>query len=267
MDTVFFVLSKVSRIIMDPGNLLMVLLFAGTILFWMKWLRLAKWMLSLACALVLFAILVPVGGYTQTFLENRFPANPPLPNHIDGIIVLGGVIQARVTQARGETAVSGSVDRLIAFADLAGRYPEARLIFTGGSGSLLHQDFKEADYVAPILQKLGMDTQNVIYENQSRNTYENAVYSRELVVPRPEDTWVLITSAAHMPRAVGVFRTTDWPNIIPYPVDFNTIGDVSHTPPLNLLNGVGGMRRAFTEAVGLIAYYLTGKTGTLIPAP
>ncbi len=267
MDTLFFYLSKVSRFFIDPGNVLLFLLFAGTLLLWLNRLRAAKWLMGLACVLALFAITVPVGAYTNTFLENRFPSNPPLPDYVDGIIVLGGVIGARVTQARGETSVSGSVERLIAFSDLARRFPDAKLVFTGGSGSLVNQDLKEADAVAPILEKLGMDSRNVVFENQSRNTYENAIYSRDLLTPSSEETWILVTSAVHMPRAVGVFRAARWPGIIPYPVDFNTVGDVPFTPPLNLLSGLSGIRRTIFEAIGLLAYYVSGKSDTLIPSP
>lgn len=186
---------------------------------------------------------------------------------MNGIIVLGGVVGARVTVTRGTAAVSGSVERLMGFADLAQRYPNARLVFTGGSGSLLYQEFKEGEIIAPILKKLGMNTLKITYEAQSRNTYESAVNSLELINPQSDEVWILVTSAAHMPRAVGVFRAVEWPNVIPYPVDYNTVGNHSFSPPLDLRRGLGGMKRAITEFTGLLAYYLTGRSDALIPAP
>ena len=267
MDTAFCIASKIARIFIDPGTVLFVLLMAGTVLVWVNWLRWAKVFLSLGCALALFAFLVPTGGYTAMFLENRFPANPMLPDKIDGIVVLGGVVDANISHAREITSVNGSVERLMAFADLANRYPNAEHVFTSGSGNLFDQTLKEADFVAPILQKLGMNVKNITFENQSRNTYENAVYSFDLVQPQPSETWILITSAAHMPRAMGVFRMAKWPNVIAYPVDFGTIIGNTPNPPLNLRSGLKGLARTLVEIAGLTAYYVTGKTDALIPAP
>ncbi len=163
--------------------------------------------------------------------------------------------------------VGDSVERLIEFTNLAARYPEAVTVFTGGTGRVFSQDLKEADFVEPILQKLGMDTRETIFENQSRNTYENAMLSKPIVNPPPDSNWILVTSAAHMPRSVGVFRKVNWPGLIPYPVDFNTQPAHALTPPFSLTRGLKGLANAATEYVGLLSYYATGKTDDLFPAP
>ena len=267
MDTAFFVLSKIARFFIDPGNLLFVLLVTGTYFLWWGRVRFARALLTLACILSLVMIFVPIGESARIFLENRFPANPALPSHVDGIIVLGGALNPHITVDRQQPSISGSVERIVAFADLAAKYPSAHTVFSGGSGSLTEQEYKEANVVQPILIKLGMNIEKTRFENLSRNTYENAVLSMELVSPKPDEVWVLITSASHMPRAVGVFRAIGWPGLIPYPVDFNTLSNQTASPPLMLTRGLGGTARALQEGVGLLAYYLTGKTDSLVPSP
>ena len=128
-----------------------------------------------------------------------------------------------VTQARGQNTVDDPVERLTMFVTLAKRYPEARLLFTGGT-SALDQGLREADFVGPFLAEIGLDpTASSFYDNQARNTFENAVLAKQMLEPKPGQNWVLITSAAHMPRAIGCFRANGW-TVIPYPVDFHTLG-------------------------------------------
>ena len=67
----------------------------------------------------------------------------------------------------------------------------------------------------------GLDARRILVETRSRNTYENAVYSKELAQPQPGQIWLLVTSANHMPRAVGCFRAVGF-DVIPYPVDYDT---------------------------------------------
>ncbi|MBT4890638.1 MAG: YdcF family protein, partial [Rhodospirillales bacterium] len=135
------------------------------------------------------------------------------------------------------------------------------------SGSLTEQSLKEADYMAPILKQLGVNTQNVVLESQSRNTFENAVMSYDLANPAPDEAWILVTSARHMPRATGCFRKAGWANIIPYPVDFYYKGDETLSPPLSLTTGLSLASSALHEWLGLFMYSITNKTSTFLPAP
>lgn len=267
MDTVFFVLSKVARVFIDPGNLIFILLIGSTALMWLNRNKSAKVLLSFASVLAVLLISLPIGQNLQVFLENRFPANPILPDRVDGIIVLGGVVSARLTVVREQPVVGGSIERLMAFSRLAKTYPDAKTVVTGGSGSLLDQEFKEADFVGPILSELGMDTKATVFENQSRNTFENAVYSKNLISPGPDEVWILITSAGHMPRAVGAFRAAGWPEIIPYPVDFRTLPEYIFAPAMSFRGGISQAASAISQGIGLLAYYLTGKSSALIPGP
>jgi len=155
----------------------------------------------------MFAVaILPIGDWLMIPLESRFPLMRSFPARVDGIVVLGGIVDQYTTKATGQLSLGDGVERLTEFSALAKRYPNARLVFTGGSASLTDQDVKEADMLAPFLSDLGLDPKRVIFENRARNTFENVSLSKALVNPAKGESWILITSARHMPRSVGVFR-------------------------------------------------------------
>jgi len=259
----FFSLSKILWGFAAPANLLLSLLAIGGILLWTRWWRFGRGMVALVTLLFLAIATLPIGSWMLQPLENRFPMVTTLPPQVDGIIVLGGVVSPVLTVERGTVAVGDTVERLTEFATLAKRYPQARLIFTGGTGSLTRQELKEADVVGPIWRQIGLDDGRIEYENQSRNTHENAVLSFPLA--RPHETWILVTSAFHMPRAVGCFRKAGW-TILPYPVDYKT-GKVVAVDSFNVAGHLSGLEAAVREWLGLAFYRLTGRTDSLFPGP
>lgn len=152
-------------------------------------------------------------------------------------------------------------------AALARRYPNARIVFTGGNANLISTEAKEADYSAPILENLGIARERLIVERNSRNTYENAMFTKELVVPKPGERWLLVTSAFHMPRSVGIFRKAGF-DVEAYPVDWRMGGREDLLTFTNM--GIDGIMRtdiAVREWIGLVAYRLMGRTGELLPGP
>ncbi len=262
----FFYLSKILWFLANPGNILLITLVVGVVLLGGRRARAGRVALVLCALTAVFMATVPVGKAMIMTLENRFPINQKLPDRVDGIITLGGVVNEIVTKSRGQISVGGGISRLLEFATLAKRYPNAKLVFTGGSGKLLSQDIKEADVLEPLLAILGMDPNRVIYENKSRNTYENATLTKSLINPGPDETWVLVTSAFHMPRSMGVFRKAGW-QIIPYPVDYAYAADATLTPFFDLPGGLVRLAAGLHEWLGLVFYRLTGKTDHIFPAP
>jgi uncharacterized SAM-binding protein YcdF (DUF218 family) len=261
-----FILSKVFWFFADPGNLLLVALCLGAILLWSRWRRAGRWLISAAAVAGLTAATIPVGNWLMLSLENRFPVVHDLPSRVDGIISLGGVVNPWVTQARGQLAIGGSVERLTEFSALARRYPEAKLIFAGGSGSLFDQKIKEADVLSPFLDILGLDPERVKLENKSRNTYESALFAHALANPQPGETWILVTTAWHMPRAFGCFRKVGW-TVIPFPVDFNFKGDEQFDLFFHLRSGLSRLAGGLHEWLGLISYWVMDRTVSIFPAP
>ncbi len=265
----FFYLSKIAWFLADPGNLLLIVLGLAAVLAWTRWARLARWLLALLVGAALFFAVVPVGKSLIAGLENRFPQRHLVAGRVDGIIVLGGVLDPRVSKARGRSSLGGGVERLTEFAALARRHPGARLVFSGGAGTLRQRELKEAHFVRPFLRRLGLAAERVIYEDQSRNTAENATFTKKLLAPGEKERWILITSAFHMPRAVGTFRRAGW-RVLPYPVDFTTSRDeqnVFSRLDFNFLAGLGALSKGLHEWLGLIFYRLTDRTQTLYPAP
>ena len=151
-------------------------------------------------------------------------------------------------------------------AALAEKYPRAKLVFSGGSGSLFYQYLKEADAVKPLLRQLGIDLKRMIFEKKSRNTAENAAFSYRLAKPEKGQVWILVTSAFHMPRAVGSFRKAGW-EVIPYPVDYMTKEEADFPLQFNFANGLGSLGGALHEFLGLLFYWLDGKTDQMFPGP
>jgi uncharacterized SAM-binding protein YcdF (DUF218 family) len=195
-------------------------------------------------------------------LEDRFPRLRWMPAHVDGIIVLGGAIDLRESVDHGMPELNQRAERMTAFVALARLYPHARLVFTGGNPDLLAAGPTEADVARVFFKGLGLDPRRVAFEGKSRNTRENALLSKRLVNPGPHQEWILVTSAADMPRAVGCFRAVDWP-IIAFPVDYHTRQGL--VP--GLVSGLRDVDWATHEWIGLVYYRSRGWTSSLFPGP
>lgn len=261
-----FVLSKIFWLVLNPANLFAFFLVVGTVLLFTRYRRAGRLIVSATVAVFILLGLIPVGFWMTTNLENRFPTNPPISADIAGIIALGGTINQYVTAARKQPALTGGGERLTEFVHLARRFPNAKLIFTGGSGALIDSRLKEADSARLFFNQMGLSDRKVIYEDQSRNTYENALFSKKLVGEEASRRkWVLITSARHIPRAIGVFRKAGW-NVMAYPVDYQTAGlgrlEVGFRP----LKGLSSLNDALREWTGLIVYRVLGRTSAIVPS-
>lgn len=262
----FFSASKILWFLTNPGNLLLIILCLGVAFLWVGWRKTGRWLVTLSAVAGVTLAVVPVGHWLQRGLEDRFPQAVSLPEKIDGIIIAGGAVDPVMTKDRGQISIGGAVERITEGAALSRRYPQAKVIYTGGSGSLFFQEWKEARAVEPLFRQLGIAPGRIIYEDQSRNTYENAIFSKTIAKPKDGETWLLVTSAFHMPRAVGCFRQAGW-NVIPYPVDYGTRKDL--TPPFyfNFAGGVGSFSGVVHEYLGLLFYWFGGKTDELFPGP
>ena len=265
LNTLFFYLSKIVWALLSPANLLFVMVLAGTVLLFLNRIRLARLLLGTGVALLTLIAFLPIGNWLGTPLETRFATNPELPADIDGIIVLGGAVDPLRSYIWDQTEIGAAGERYLQFAILAQKYPRAQLLFTGGSGALLDQEYREADIALYLLESLGIDRRRLELERDSRNTWENAVNSKALVKPQPGENWILVTSAAHMPRSVGVFCAQDWP-VIPFPVDHETAPGSQMRISLDIAGNLSGLNTRFREWVGLVVYRITGKTSALFPS-
>lgn len=263
----FFVLSKTLGFFALPSNVLMAIGIVGLILLCTRFRRLASWLIVTSLVLIAVVGYSPLGNILILPLEQRFPPWIPAHGPPDGIVVLGGAIAPDISMARGAAALNDSAERITATVELARRYPNARIIFSGGTGSLRFDAPAEAPVGVKELEALGVPHDRITGEEQSRNTIENAVFSRLVAQPKPGERWLLVTSAFHMPRAVAAFRAAGFP-VEAYPVDWRTRGPIDATRPFAALAGGLGMTDlAVHEWVGLLTYRLTGRTTELFPRP
>ncbi len=262
----YHVASKIYGLIAAPGNLLVILLVIGLILMWTPWRRAGRILVSIAAGFLVGIAVIPWSAVLLTPLENRFSQPLDLPREIAGVIVLGGSASLWLSLARNQAVLNDNAERLTNFAALADRYRGSPLVFTGGSGALIAGSDREADIAKKMLGEIGLDTSRVIFERESRNTWENAVNTLKLVPRQTRLKWLLITSARHVPRAMGAFRQAGW-NVMAYPVDYRTSGNISIRPRFNFFAGLIGLRDGLHEWVGLVVYRMLGRSDSLFPAP
>lgn len=262
----YFFLSKVLWFALKPSMLLFLGMTLGFILILVQRRRTGFALVGVTLLSLWAVSVIPVGEMMVRNLEERFPKQEILPENIGGIIALGGAIDPVLSRGRGQLAVDGSTERLLYFAMLADARPDVPLIFTGGSGHLFDQSAKEAHYVENLAGLVGLDMSRVTLETESRNTMENAAFSKKLATVTPDKPWVLITSARHMPRSVGLFRKQGW-SVIPYPVDFITLPEKGWAPTLEYLGGQSMLDAAVHEFVGMAMAYILNRSDNLYPAP
>jgi uncharacterized SAM-binding protein YcdF (DUF218 family) len=263
----FYHVSKIGWFLVEPSNLLAALAAAGLALSLLRFQRLGRLLLGLSIGCLLIFGLSPAANWLILPLEMRFPPPALDGRKVDGVIVLGGALQERQTLAHGPMALNDAGERIVALADLARRFPEARIVFTGGAGVYSGAPLPEGEVLRLKLGDLGLAPGRVIIESRSVDTYENAVLSKPIIQPKPGETWLLVTSAWHMPRSVGIFRRAGW-QVTAYPVDYRTAGwrDLGR----GFSSVSEGLRRtevATREYLGLLIYRLSGRSEALFPAP
>jgi uncharacterized SAM-binding protein YcdF (DUF218 family) len=263
----FFTLSKIFWFFVNPINLIGFLLILSFLLLLLRWRRLALTAAGAGALVFVLSAWTSLGALLLIPLEERFQRPEPMPEQVAGIILLGGGFEGRINMVRGgyETGVAG--DRAVETAILARRYPEARVLISGGTGTLILEGEGDADSAPRMLEALGVAPERMILENRSRNTHENAVFSRELADPQPGETWLLVTSAFHMPRSMALFRQAGF-DVTPWPSDYRTAGNESFGfMRANELDSLRNTATAMREWIGLLAYRLTGRTDSLLPGP
>jgi len=262
---IFFYFSKIFWLALNPGNVFFLLFSAAVLLLWLGKVIVARFFLTALVLAMSVVAFFSVGSWLLYPLESRFAINPILPKQVDGIIILSGGVGAESTVVKNQTQVNGQVDRELAFMRLARLYPNAKLLYTGGSSSLTQQRFKGADAARRMMMEQEFDVDRVLFERESRNTVESAVLSQKLLLPENGESWILITTAWHMPRSVGVFCVVGWP-VIPYPVDYKTSKEGLFDINFSFANHLNDLDVGIKEWLGLVVYRITGRTNKIIPS-
>lgn len=260
MDTHFFIFSKLVGLFLQVETWLAVTLALAVLAGLLGRTGLSAWLSAAAFLAITLISIFPIGEILLAQLEAEYVA-PNIPEPIDGIVVLGGAESRRKTLRWSQPQLNDASERLIAAASLAIAHPEARIVYAGGSGRLLDNVAGRAPLppiAIEVLSSLGIDADRMIWEDQSRNTAENARVSFDLVQPSPGETWVLVTSAFHMGRSMASFEAAGWRDVVPYPVDYRT-GSFTGGIGWDFSSNLEDLNTAIKEWVGRLAYRLTGR--------
>ena len=264
MDNLFFVLSKLVWGLLSPTSLMVWLLVFVTLLLWLNYVRQAKKLLLLMSIVSFIVMGYPVGDYLIHPLETRFSVPEQMPEPLAGIIMLGGAEQLKLSASWQAPQVGDGAERILQTAELAQQYPTLPIIVTGGSNLVQMQHLDSEGQVAKkLLSQAGVEPARVIIETQARNTYENFQKIKPLL-PKPAGRYILVTSAFHMPRAVGVAKQQHI-NVIPYPVDYRSDKPNNRYWDFDLSAHLAVLETACHEWLGLVVYYATGKTQSWFP--
>ncbi len=246
-------------ILMDIGTLLALLSIAGAVAVVCGFRRTALGLLGIVSMSFLALFLLPVGAWMNAPLEKAFAHQPPLGDDalVDGVVVLGGATRPAMSKHTEILGLAESAERHVAFVGLARRFPDARLVVSG---------YREAPAPRWIMASAGLNPDRIEVEDRSRTTAENITEILRTIRPACGERWILITSAAHMPRAIALTQSNGWP-VIPWPVDYQSIGAKPAFVPRKISDSLSAAASAGHEWIGLLAYRMLGKTDRLWPAP
>lgn len=258
----FFYVAKIAGFLLQPSAILVLSTILALIALLAGRRRIAIALVAIA-ALICAAAISPLPNILALPLEQRYPRTALDGPPIRGVVILGGGEDAYVAAARSTHALTDGGERISEAVALAVRLPEAKIVFSGGSADLQVGAPTEASAVHAMLTSMGVDRQRLVLEDKSRDTYENAVLTREIVKPKPGERWLLVTSAMHMPRAMAIFRNVGFA-VEPWPVDYRTAGWQDAARPFYVpADGLRRLDLVTREYIGLVAYWASGRTDTL----
>lgn len=264
MDSAFFIASKLVWALADPLKWPVYLIGLGFLFGLFRRYRAVVWTNALTFGFLMAVCFLPIDHWVLDPLESRFPANPTFDAPPEGIILLSGSERPLLTARSGVVNVNEAGDRILAAIDLANRYPEARVVLVGGSGRLngLPAGMSEAGISSRVLTSSGIDPSRITVEQSSRNTAESAVATRALIADDQAGLWVLVTSASHMPRSIGVFCSAGWRDLTPYPTDYSNTNYGRGN--FNVIGNLTDLAKGLREWIGLVAYRVTGRSETVL---
>ncbi|MBL4802585.1 MAG: YdcF family protein [Emcibacter sp.] len=251
---------------LQPSNLIFIFMFISLLLLWKNYRRAGLSLLSFCLTLYFLTMTGPLTNWLMVPLEERFSIYTNDVSHgpYSGIIVLAGAERLHMSTRHNQVTLSGAAERLIEAAKLARQFPELPIIYCGGGRS--EGMLTEVQVAQKFFTEAGIDLSRIRFDHRSYNTYTNAIEAKALIKPDETATWLLVTSAFHMPRAVGSYRTAGL-NIQPYPVDYRTNLSASRINIPSAGTNFSELDYAAHEWVGLLTYYISGHNDVLFPAP
>lgn len=252
----------------SPSQLLLLTLVAGAVLLSLGRVWLGRWLAGAAILGLLTFGMLPGSAYLARPLQARFP-QPALPERVTGIILLTGAELTDDSEAVGLPQLGRHGDRYVSALRLAAKYPDARIVVSGSPIGAHGRSVlgSQTGIARTILEQVGVDPRRIVVEQQSTDTCGNAANTKALIRPQPDENWVVVTSAMHMPRAIACFRAAGWAEIIPQPDDYEAFPSWGNLGTARMVSRLTLLDLAAHEWLGLVYYRLSGRTTELFPAP
>ena len=254
-----FYLSKILWLIVNPFNIFIFITLFTIFLYFINFRRLSLIIYLINFIFIALISFLPIGSYLTYIIEKEFHTNTKFPDQVDGILILGGATNPLLFKEFDQISLNGSAERLVESVMIIRKFEKAKVIFSGGSGIVNRSDLGHSQVAKLFYKKMGVDNNKIFFEDKSRNTHENIIYSKKIAKPKKNENWLLITSAFHMKRALLIAEKNNW-KFIPYAVDFKNIKEFKLTPNLNLLSNLNSFQSGLHEWLGLVSYYLMGRT-------
>jgi uncharacterized SAM-binding protein YcdF (DUF218 family) len=262
----FPVLTRIFWLLAQPVTVAVLLLILGWLLSFRVKRGWSRTVMALGVLIFVVTGFTTFGYVLVTPLENRFE-RPAEPARIDGVVVLGGGMDGEVNTVRRGFELNRSGDRMVEAVRLALAHPEAKVVIAAGPAALALEQEPEAYAAKRLFEAFGIAPDRVILDDKSRNTEENAQFAKSLAGTMSGQTWLLVTSAFHMPRSVGLFRKAEF-EIVPWPADYLASGaEGIRFKPDQSPENIAVATIALREWIGLLAYKLAGKIDEWVPGP
>jgi uncharacterized SAM-binding protein YcdF (DUF218 family) len=257
-----FYLTKVLWVIFNPFNLIIFLILFGVFfsLINLKFISKLSY-IAASLAFILFGIL-PTGSYLNYLLERDFYDSTSIPSNLTGIVILSGASDPYLTREHNKVALGSAAERLTESVVIIKNNPNIKIIFSGGPAYFNYPNLKDSDSAKLFFSEMGVDFSKIIFEEQSKNTFENILFSKKIANPNLDEKWLVISSAHHLRRVINVSIKAKW-KLIPYATDFNFSKKYDFDISLNFLENLNQFNKATHEWMGLIYYYLTKKANKI----
>ena len=257
-----FYLSKILWDIFSPFNLIIFLIFIGTFFNFINFRRFSKIIYSLVLILILLTGILPTGQYMIYLLEKNYSVKKNLPDNIDGILILGGATNPLLTKDHNQIVLNDSAERITESIKLIKKYPNSKVVFAGGSGSLLYPNLSHSAVAKRFYESFGVNTEKIYFDDKSRNTYENILFTKNKFKNIKNERWIVISSAFHLTRVLNVSEKLDL-KFIPYATDYRLQKEFYFKLSINFFSNISTFELASHEWLGLIYYYLMGRSSKI----
>ena len=254
-----FYLSKVFNFIFNPVNILFIIVLTLVfIVFFINSRKLVENLSKFFLIFFLFFGYIPLSNFILNKMEDYIePSRYPV-NQLTGILVLGGSFETGLEpKERNEIFLNNSSQRLTKALEIYKKNPRVLILFSGYSNSISLKGWNESEMARKFFLDQGVRVDNLIFENKSRNTFENIKFSKD-IINSYRGTWGLITSANHMPRSFFALKKQGLV-LEPISTDYKTGTSRIFWLNFSIEKGLQHWTIIFHEIAGLVYYKITDK--------